>query len=193
MEDDVSEFSGFTSSTAQYFARPPPSRIHLTPREMEDDLDLEEAFIDAEIYSARERRMTDSHQRKQQGFPPGGGRSSPSPMAASSGGGGGRPSPFIVVAVISKGGPPIVPGIGGPPPPLSPLGVRGMPGECGDGPLLYIPPPPGPIFTVCRPRFGDIPDGIIPPPPGYGFCALATFPGSFCRMKSTGLPGPVGG
>jgi hypothetical protein len=81
MEDDISEFSGHTYST-HYGNRPPPSRILLSPREMDDDLELEEAWIDTEICSAKERRMADSHNRKRGGrnVSPAPGRMSPAPL-----------------------------------------------------------------------------------------------------------------
>ena len=109
MEDDVSEFSGFTSSTAQYVSRPPPSRIRLSSREMEDDMELEEAFIDAEIYSARERRMADSHIRKtsssRQHHPQysTSGRMSPAPIRMSASGSG-RMSPAPIRMSASGSG-----------------------------------------------------------------------------------------
>jgi hypothetical protein len=59
-DDDHSEFSGLTASTAANAFRMPPSRMRkLDSREIEEDLELEEAFIDAQIYSAKARRMAD--------------------------------------------------------------------------------------------------------------------------------------
>jgi hypothetical protein len=65
-EDDRSELSGLTSSTvANYLLRTPQSRRDtLSKKEIDEDLDLEEAFIDAEIHSAKERRrMADKRSR----------------------------------------------------------------------------------------------------------------------------------
>jgi hypothetical protein len=60
-DDERSEFSGLTASTATY-ARLQVSRSRrLNPREMDEDLELEEAFIDAEIFSAKNRRLTQSN------------------------------------------------------------------------------------------------------------------------------------
>ena len=53
--DDRSFVSGVTTSPRHY--RVPPSRMEsLSVREMDDDFDLEEAWIDTEINSVRERR-----------------------------------------------------------------------------------------------------------------------------------------
>jgi myosin heavy subunit len=54
-EDMLSEVSAFTGTSSSF--RVPPSRAGtLSQREIDDDFDLEEAWIDAEISSAKERR-----------------------------------------------------------------------------------------------------------------------------------------
>ena len=59
-EDDHSELSGLTASTAANYLRLPPSRIgRLNSVEIDEDMELEEAFIDAEIYNAKERRLSE--------------------------------------------------------------------------------------------------------------------------------------
>jgi hypothetical protein len=58
-DDDRSEFSGLTASTANFIRMPLPRMRRLDSGERDEDLALEEAFIDAEIFSAKERRMAD--------------------------------------------------------------------------------------------------------------------------------------
>jgi hypothetical protein len=65
-DDDQSEFSGLTASTANFMRLPPSRMRRLGSREMDEDLELEEAFIDAEIYSAKERRMADKRSSHKQ-------------------------------------------------------------------------------------------------------------------------------
>ena len=56
-DDEQSEFSGLTASTANFVRVPMPRKKQMGARERTEDLELEEAFIDAEIFSAKERRM----------------------------------------------------------------------------------------------------------------------------------------
>lgn len=56
-DDEQSEFSGLTASTANFVRVPMPKKKQLGARERDEDLELEEAFIDAEIFSAKERNM----------------------------------------------------------------------------------------------------------------------------------------
>jgi len=59
-DDDRSEFSGLTTSSATLNHRVPISRWkRLNSREMDEDLELEEAFIDAEIFTSKERSVID--------------------------------------------------------------------------------------------------------------------------------------
>lgn len=56
-DDDKTEFSGVTVSTATY-SRTSLSRMkRRVPRDLDDDLELEEAFIDYEISNRKDRRM----------------------------------------------------------------------------------------------------------------------------------------
>lgn len=54
-DDQNTVTSGLTTSTAYHF-RSPPSRIKLSKAEIDEDLELEVAFIDAEIYHAKKRQ-----------------------------------------------------------------------------------------------------------------------------------------
>ena len=61
-EDDHSELSGLTASTAANYLRIPPSRVSkLSSAEIDEDMELEEAFIDAEICNAKERRISEGN------------------------------------------------------------------------------------------------------------------------------------
>ena len=70
-DDDQSEFSALTASTANFMRayqhQSNQSRLRrLGTREMDEDLELEEAFIDAEIFIAKERKMSDKRSSKSQ-------------------------------------------------------------------------------------------------------------------------------
>ena len=62
LRDDQSASSRL-SKTSGHFRLPPSRLTSLTPIEIDDDLNLEEAWIDAEIHDARERRMRSSRGR----------------------------------------------------------------------------------------------------------------------------------
>lgn len=55
--DEEVEFSQLTASTSAFYRLPPARMKKMDPREMSDDLELEEAYIDAEIFTAKGRRI----------------------------------------------------------------------------------------------------------------------------------------
>ena len=62
-DDCLSEVSGLTSA-ASHFRQPPPARLKtLTKRDLDDDFSLEEAWIDTEILSVKERMLRSAEQR----------------------------------------------------------------------------------------------------------------------------------
>jgi len=69
-DDDASEFSQLTGSTTA-FAPHPTTTVRMIRKvdavDMDDDFRLEEAFIDAEIYQAKERRHFAGYKRKKKG------------------------------------------------------------------------------------------------------------------------------
>jgi hypothetical protein len=57
--DEPSEYSQVTASTTTFFRLPPARMTKMDPREMSEDLELEEAYMDAEISNAKGRRIAD--------------------------------------------------------------------------------------------------------------------------------------
>ena len=57
-DDEKTEFSGVTMSTAAFSRLSQPRVKRREPREMDEDLELEEAFMDYEISTRKDRRMT---------------------------------------------------------------------------------------------------------------------------------------
>ena len=58
-EDDQSEYSQLSGSTCQHYRLPPARMKKMSSREMDEDLELEVAYMDAEISSAKDRRMVE--------------------------------------------------------------------------------------------------------------------------------------
>jgi hypothetical protein len=52
-------YSQLTASTTTFYRLPPPRMKKMDPREMSEDLELEEAYMDAEICNAKDRRIAD--------------------------------------------------------------------------------------------------------------------------------------
>lgn len=67
-DDDQSEFSGLTASTTNLVRQPASRMKKRFSRDMDEDLELEEAFIDAQIFTAKERRM--AHNNRQGAITP---------------------------------------------------------------------------------------------------------------------------
>jgi len=71
-DDNVSEFSQLTGSTMVYAPHPTTSSARMIKKidavDMDDDFQLEEAFIDAEIYHAKERRHLAGNKSKKKEF-----------------------------------------------------------------------------------------------------------------------------